>query len=38
MKFLRAIMRKNKRDKIRNAHIREELRMEDIQNHIAEVD
>jgi hypothetical protein len=34
MKFLRAIMGKTKKDSIRNAHIREELRMEDIQNQI----
>jgi hypothetical protein len=33
-KFLRAMMGKTKRDRIRNAHIREELRMEDIQNQI----
>jgi hypothetical protein len=30
MKFLRAVIPKTKRDRIRNAHIREELRMEDI--------
>jgi hypothetical protein len=34
MKFLRAIMGKTKRDRIRNVHIREEVRMEDIQNQI----
>jgi hypothetical protein len=34
MKFFRAIMGKTKRDRIKNAHIREELRMEDIQNQI----
>jgi hypothetical protein len=32
IKFLMAIMGKTKTDKIRNAHIREEVRMEDIQN------
>jgi hypothetical protein len=34
MKFLRAIMGKTMKDRIRNAHIREELRMEDIQKQI----
>jgi hypothetical protein len=34
MKLLRAIMQKSKRDRIKNAHIREELRMENIQNRI----
>jgi hypothetical protein len=34
MKFLRAIMGKTKKDRIRNAHIGEELRMGDIQNQI----
>jgi hypothetical protein len=34
MKFLRLIMGKTKRKRIRNANIREELRMEDIQNQI----
>jgi hypothetical protein len=34
MKCLRAIIRKTKRERIRNAHTREELRMEDIQNQI----
>jgi hypothetical protein len=32
IKFLSAIMGKTKRDRFRNAHIRKELRMEDIQN------
>jgi hypothetical protein len=35
MEFLRAIMGKIKRDRIRNAHMREELRMEDVQNQTA---
>jgi hypothetical protein len=34
MKFLRVIMGQNKRDRIRNAHIRDELTMENIQNQI----
>jgi hypothetical protein len=34
MKILRTIIGKTKRDRIRNAHIREELRIEDIQNQI----
>jgi hypothetical protein len=34
MKFFRAIMGKTKRDRIRNAHIRDELRMEELQNQI----
>jgi hypothetical protein len=34
IKFLRAVMAKSKRDRIRNAKIREELRMEDVQNQI----
>jgi hypothetical protein len=34
MKFLGAITGKAKRGRIRNAHITEELRMEDIQNQI----
>jgi hypothetical protein len=34
MKFLRAIMGKTKSDRIRNAHIREELRMKDTENQI----
>jgi hypothetical protein len=34
IKFLKAIMGKTKRDRIRNAHVTEELRMEDIQNQI----
>jgi hypothetical protein len=34
MKFLRAVTGKTKRDRIRNAHIREKLRLEDIQNQI----
>jgi hypothetical protein len=34
IKFLRAIMGKTERERIRNAYIREELRMEDIQNQI----
>jgi hypothetical protein len=34
MKFLRKVMGEFKRDGIRNADIREELRMEDIQNEI----
>jgi hypothetical protein len=34
MTFLTAIMGKTKKDRIRNAHIREELRMEDVQNQI----
>jgi hypothetical protein len=34
MKFLMAIIGKSKRDRIRTAHIREQLRMEDIQNQI----
>jgi hypothetical protein len=38
MKFLRAIMGKTKRERIRNAHIREELRMEDTQNQPREID
>jgi hypothetical protein len=33
-KLLRAVMGKTKRDRIRNAHIREELRMEDIWDQI----
>jgi hypothetical protein len=33
-KFLRVITGKAKRDRIRNAHIRGQLRMEDIQNQI----
>jgi hypothetical protein len=32
MKFLTAIMGKTKNDRIRDTHIREELRMENIQN------
>jgi hypothetical protein len=32
IKILRAIMEKTKRDRIRNAYIREELRKKDIQN------
>jgi hypothetical protein len=34
MKFLKALMGKTKRDRIRNAHIKEELRMQDIQSQI----
>jgi hypothetical protein len=34
MKFLRAVIEKTKRDRIRNAHVREEFRMGDIQNQI----
>jgi hypothetical protein len=34
MKFMRALMGKTKRDRIRNAHISEELRMEDIWNQV----
>jgi hypothetical protein len=34
MKFLREIMGKNKTDSIRNAHIREELKVEDTENQI----
>jgi hypothetical protein len=34
LKFLRAVMGKTMRDRIRNAHIREELRMENIENQI----
>jgi hypothetical protein len=34
MKFLRAIMGKTKRDRTRNAHIREKPRMENIQKQI----
>jgi hypothetical protein len=37
MKFLTAIMGKTKRDRIRNAHTREELRMMDIQNQMREI-
>jgi hypothetical protein len=36
MKLLTAIMGKTKRNRIRNAHIREELRMQDIKNQIEE--
>jgi hypothetical protein len=32
MKFLRAIVGKTRRDRIRNAYIRGELKMEEIQN------
>jgi hypothetical protein len=35
---LRAIMGRTKTDRIRNAHIKEELRMADIQNQIKETD
>jgi hypothetical protein len=34
MKFLRVIMGNTKRERTRNAHTREELRMEDIKNQI----
>jgi hypothetical protein len=34
MKFLRAIVGKTRRDRIRNTYIRGELKMEEIQNQI----
>jgi hypothetical protein len=34
MKFLRAIRRKTERHRVRSAHIREELRIEDTQNQV----
>jgi hypothetical protein len=36
MKFLKAIVGKTKRDRIRNSYIRGELKMEEIQNQIRE--
>jgi hypothetical protein len=38
IKFLRTIMRKTKRNRIINVHVREEFRMEGIQYQIKKID